>query len=208
MAEQNIQEKIDEKIQTSVSAAPISDVNPSSVSAAPISATSIPANSSNEEIDNDDDLEDTEYNIEWKKNKAIIKQVYYDPNITDKLVNYGNNLILYYEKKIDEVTKLIEGKSSDLKKNFVGDVTIQDEQKKKIAIMIDSDPSTANMAFDEKEELIKGYYDKIGNKSSDVMDKDYEDRNRTIKYILLIKEYEDLISKIRKAIKFKISKQA
>ena len=203
MAEQNIQENIDEKKQASVSAAPISDASipVASVSAAPISATSIPANSSNEEIDNDDDLEDTEYNIEWKKNKAIIKQVYYDPNITDKLVNYGNNLILYYEKKIDEVTKLIEGKSSDLKKNFVGDVTIQDEQKKKIAIMIDSDPSTANMAFDEKEELIKGYYDKIGNKSSDVMDKDYEDRNRTIKYILLIKEYEDLISKIRKAIK-------
>ena len=154
-------------------------------------------------IDNDDDLEDTPYNITWKENKAKIKALYSVPGITQNLVNYGNNLILFYEKKISAVKELIERKSSDGKKNFVGDTTIQDEQRKNIAQMLWDDPSTKKMSEEEKMDLISGYYTKIGSQAKEIMEKDYNDRNRTIKYLLLIREYESNIESIQKAIDIK-----
>ena len=50
-------------------------------------------------IDNDDDLENTPDNIEWKYNKRQIKSLYANKGISQELINYGNNLILFYEKK-------------------------------------------------------------------------------------------------------------
>jgi ankyrin repeat protein len=50
-------------------------------------------------IDNDDDLENTPDNIEWKENKKKIKELYNTKGISQQLVNYSNNLILFYEKK-------------------------------------------------------------------------------------------------------------
>ena len=151
-------------------------------------------------IDNDDDLENTEYNITWKKNKIQIKALYSTKGITQELLNYGNNLILFYEKKIDAVKELIERKSSDSKKNFVGDTTIQDEQRKNIPQLLMNDSSTRNMTDEEKLDLISGYTTKVGDESKEVMKKDYDDRNRTIKYLLLIREYQANIESIQKAI--------
>ena len=154
-------------------------------------------------IDNDDDLENTEYNITWKKNKTQIKALYSTKGITQELLNYGNNLILFYEKKIEAVKELIERKSSDSKKNFVGDTTIQDEQRKNIPELLINDSSTRNMTDEEKLELISGYTTKVGDESKEVMKKDYDDRNRTIKYLLLIREYQANIESIQKAIEIK-----
>ena len=154
-------------------------------------------------IDNDDDLEDTYDNKTWKINKAKIKALYTVKGITQNLVNYGNNLILFYEKKISAVKELIERKSSDSTKNFVGDATIQDEQRKGIGEMLWNDPSTKKMTDDEKLDLIIGYYSEIGNQAEEIMEKDYNDRNRTIKYLLLIREYEANIESIQNAIDVK-----
>ena len=44
-------------------------------------------------IDNDDDLENTPDNIEWKYNKSQIKLLYTSKGISQELINYGNNLI-------------------------------------------------------------------------------------------------------------------
>ena len=151
-------------------------------------------------IDNDDDLEDTADNKTWKINKAKIKALYTIKGIHQNLVNYGNNLILFYEKKISAVKELIERKSSDSTKNFVGDATIQDEQRKSIGEMLWNNPSTKKMTDDEKLGLIRGYYSEIGNQAEEIMEKDYNDRNRTIKYLLLIREYEANIESIRNAI--------
>jgi hypothetical protein len=65
------------------------------------------------------------------------------------------------------------------KKNFVGDATIQDEQKKNIGEMLWNDPSTKKMTDDEKMALISGYYSEIGSQAEEIMEKDYNDRNRT-----------------------------
>ena len=83
-----------------------------------------------EDEDNDDDLDENPYNITWKNNKAIIKSTFINKGISENLVNYGKNIILFYKKKIDVVNKLMKSKQSDNKKNFVGDITIQDEQIK------------------------------------------------------------------------------
>ena len=148
-------------------------------------------------------MEDTPDNVTWKQNKAKIKALYTVKGITQNLVNYGNNLILFYEKKISAVKELIERKSSDGKKNFVGDATIQDEQKKNIGEMLWNDPSTKKMTDDQKLALISGYYSEIGSQAEEIMEKDYNDRNRTIKYLLLIKEYEANIESIQNAIDIK-----
>lgn len=158
-------------------------------------------------IDNDNDLENTPDNIEWKNNKRLIKALYTNKGISQGLINYGNNLILFYEKKISAVKDLIERKSSDGKKNFVGDVTIQDEQKKSIGQMLWNDPSTKNMTEFEKLDLISGYYTEIGSQAEEIMERDYNDRNRTIKYLLLIREYESNIESIKQAISIEGSVQ-
>ena len=148
-------------------------------------------------------MEDTYDNIQWKINKAKIKALYTTRGISENLKNYGNNLILFYEKKISVVKELIERKSSDSKKNFVGDITIQDEQRKNIGEMLWNDLSTKDMTYEEKIDLITGYYNEIGSQAEEIMEKDYNDRNRTIKYLLLIREYEANIESIQNSINIK-----
>ena len=152
-----------------------------------------------EDEDNDDDLDENPYNITWKNNKAIIKSTFINKGISENLVNYGKNIILFYKKKIDVVNKLMKSKQSDNKKNFVGDITIQDEQIKNINKLIKTDSSTKNVK--KIDDMISSYYSQIGVESSkEVMKKDYDDRNKTIKYILLNKEYEENIQKVEDAI--------
>ena len=151
-------------------------------------------------IDNDDDLEDTTFNRVWIKNKKIIKGLYSVKGINQELVNYAKNLILYYKQKIEVVKSLIKRKSTDSKKNFIGDTTIQQEQIDNIGDIILADRTLQNMSRDKKDIIIKGYYSNIGNESGSVMKKDYDDRNRTIRYLLLIKEYEANIEDINNAI--------
>ena len=151
-------------------------------------------------IDNDDDLEDTPYNRVWIKNKNKIKGLYSVKGINQELVNYAKNLILYYNQKIDVVKGLIKRKSTDSKKNFIGDTTIQQEQIDNIGNIILADRTLQNMGRNKKNIIIEGYYSNIGNESGTVMKKDYDDRNRTIRYLLLIKEYEANIEDINNAI--------
>ena len=150
--------------------------------------------------EDNDDLDDTSFNNDWLINKSIIDYTYRTQGISQGLVNYGKNLILFYEKKIKTVRGLMTRKQSDNKKNFIGDVTIQEDQKTHIANMILNDSKVKNIPKQTLEIMINKYYQQIGNKSGDIMQKDYEDRNRTIKYLLLIKEYEENIEKIMDAI--------
>jgi ankyrin repeat protein len=153
------------------------------------------------EDDNDILLEQTPDNITWINNKNFIKNVIYNVNDNgSKINNYGNNLLLYYNNKIGEVQKLMEGKSNDLTKNFMGDITIQDEQIKNISKTIENSEIAKSIDESIKNKITKGYYKQIGNKSTEVMGKDYDDRNKTIQYLLLIKEYELLKSKIKDSI--------
>ena len=81
--------------------------------------------------DSDDELDDTPENNKWKINKSYMNTVIYNKDIVQDLVNYANNLVLFYETKIDAIKKLMKSKQSDTKKNFISDLTIQDEQKSK-----------------------------------------------------------------------------
>ena len=139
------------------------------------------------EVDDDSLLENTNDNNEWKNNKNFIKEVIYNLNDNGKFINnYGNNLLLYYKNKIEEVEKLMKGKSNDLTKNFMGDITIQDEQFKSIGNTIKDAEIAKGIDSKTKDKITKGYYKQIGNKSEEVMGKDYDDRNKTIQYLLLI----------------------
>jgi len=148
-----------------------------------------------------DDLENTPYNSDWLNNKKVIDSTYRNTGISTGLSNYGKNLILFYEKKIKVVNELMKRKKSDNKKNFIGDITIQEDQKLNIEKMILDDSKVKKVDPNDLKKMIESYYTKIGNKSGEIMQKDYDDRNRTIKYLLLIKEYEENIEKIRDAIK-------
>ena len=151
--------------------------------------------------DDDDDLDDSRYNQIWKANKSyIIANTFGKKGITKGLINYGKNLILFYDKKINAVNNLLKSKQSDNKKTFIADVTIQDEQINKISDMVETDSLTKHINSETLQKMISGYYAKIGEESKEVMKKDYNDRNKTIKYILLIKEYEENKRKINEAI--------
>ena len=151
--------------------------------------------------DDYDDLENTSSNNDWLNNKKIIDSTYRTTGISTGLSNYGKNLILFYEKKIKSVNELMKRKKSDNKKNFIGDITIQEDQKQNIEKMILDDSKVKKVDRDDLKRMINSYYNKIGDKSGEIMQRDYDDRNRTIKYLLLIKEYEENIEKIRDAIK-------
>ena len=133
--------------------------------------------------ESDDELDDTQYNEEWKNNKTEILRICTDKDIPIELSNYGNNVILFYKKKIEAVNKLMKLKQSDNKKNFIGDVTIQDEQLNNIGKLIRGDSSTKKIGQDELNGMIDKYYSQIGNESKEVMKRDYDERNKTIKYI-------------------------
>ena len=57
--------------------------------------------------DSDDELDDTPENNKWKINKSYMNKVIYNKDIVQDLVNYANNLVLFYETKIDAIKKLI-----------------------------------------------------------------------------------------------------
>ena len=151
--------------------------------------------------DDNYDLENTPSNNEWLNSKRIIDSNYRTTGISTGLSNYGKNLILFYEKKIKSVNELMKRKKSDNKKNFIGDITIQEDQKQNIEKMILDDSKVKKVNSNDLKRMIESYYNKIGDKSGEIMQRDYDDRNRTIKYLLLIKEYEENIEKIRDAIK-------
>ena len=151
--------------------------------------------------DDNDDLENTPSNDDWSNNKRIIDSTYRTTGISSGLSNYGKNLILFYEKKIKSVNELMKRKKSDNKKNFIGDITIQEDQKQNIEKMILDDSKVKKVNRNDLKRMIDSYYTKIGDRSGEIMQRDYDDRNRTIKYLLLIKEYEENIEKIRDAIK-------
>ena len=157
--------------------------------------------------DSDDELDDTPENNKWKINKSYMNKVIYNKDIVQDLVNYANNLVLFYETKIDAIKKLMKSKQSDNKKNFISDLTIQDEQKTNIGNMILNDSVAKNVPIDDLNKMIEGYYSEIGNKKDEVMKQDYDDRNKTIKYILLIKEYEENIKQIQNSLPGVVSRK-
>ncbi len=157
--------------------------------------------------DSDDELDDTPENNKWQINKSYINKVIYHKDVVQDLVNYSNNLVLFYETKIDSINKLMKSKQSDNKKNFISDLTIQDEQITNIGNMITNHSIAKKVPTDELNKMIQGYYSEIGSKKEDVMKQDYDDRNKTIKYILLIKEYEENIKQIQNSIPGVVSRK-
>ena len=106
------------------------------------------------------------------------------------------NLITYYKNKIKQVNDLKSTRSNDTEKNLEGDATIQILQEENIPKIIEKygekyDSSSA------AEVLIPQYKDLIGKDTTkDVIQADYDERFKVIRYDLLIKEYEKNISDI------------
>ena len=111
--------------------------------------------------DDYDDLENTSSNNDWLNNKKIIDSTYRTTGISTGLSNYGKNLILFYEKKIKSVNELMKRKKSDNKKNFIGDITIQEDQKQNIEKMILDDSKVKKVDRDDLKRMINSYYNKI-----------------------------------------------
>ena len=148
--------------------------------------------------DNDSDNEyndDNNFNQIWKANRKTIKNIIGVKGTSNNLINYGKNLILFYNNKINAVKKLLESKGMDSAKNFIGDVSIQNEQREKIKDIKD-DKLIAETDPQQLQNIFKNYYGKIGNQANEIMNKDYENRHKTIMYNLLIKEYELNIKQI------------
>ena len=116
----------------------------------------------------------------------------------DTLINYCYNMIHYYETRIKDVDKLIKKMSIGSNLEFSSDLAIIDQQKNGIENIIANEDSLNSIDDKTKNESIKKYKNQIGNHSSDVMNKDYENRKRTIRYVLLINEYKENIKKIKK----------
>jgi TPR repeat protein len=157
--------------------------------------------------DDNDDLDNTTANNQWKVNKQFIESMFTTEPLTKHLVFYGQNLILFYNTKIAAVKKLLESKGSDNKKNFIGDATIQNDQFSSIN-NIQNDSLLRNIESDRLEDTFEKYYEHIGSETSEVMKKDYEERHKTIMYNLLIKEYQEIIRKINEAIAGDVSKES
>ena len=152
--------------------------------------------------DNDSDNEyndDNNFNQIWKANRKNIKNIIGVKGMTHELINYGKNLILFYNNKINAVKKLLESKGMDSAKNFIGDISIQNEQREKIKD-IKGDKLIAETDPQQLQNMFKNYYVKIGNQANEIMNKDYENRHKTIMYNLLIKEYELNITQINDAL--------
>ena len=79
-------------------------------------------------FDNNENIDESNaFNKTWLDNKNKIVEAI-TSNTNNNLKNYGTNLIVFYENKIKSIKKLKESKVSDAKKNFIGDITIQDKQ--------------------------------------------------------------------------------
>jgi len=155
-----------------------------------------------EYYDSDDDkydLDNIQSNQEWKVNKTIIEQTFSKKGISQNLVFYGKNLILYYNNMIGKIQKLLESKGMDSTKNFIGDVSIQNEQLLNIK-NIKNHSLLNSTEIDQLDNMFNRYYKRIGDHSIEVMKKDYENRHKTIMYELLIKEYQINIQLIKEAI--------
>ena len=149
---------------------------------------------------NGDELSNTNDNNIWIRNKNFIEQNLAQVNMTQNIIYYGQNLILFYENKINALNELIKRKSVDGKKNFVGDITIQNEQRMNIRKMLENDDNLKKLSPQQIDKIISDYEEQIGAKSSEIMEKDYNERNMTIKYLLLKTEYEENIKKIKEVI--------
>jgi hypothetical protein len=149
---------------------------------------------------NGDELSNTNDNNIWIRNKNFIEQNLAQVNMTQNIIYYGQNLILFYENKINALNELIKRKSVDGKKNFVGDITIQNEQRMNIRKMLENDDNLKKLSPEQIDKIISDYEEQIGAKSSEIMEKDYNERNMTIKYLLLKTEYEENIKKIKEVI--------
>ena len=156
---------------------------------------------SDDEDDNDLDTSDSYFNEIWRNNKQFILEIIGEKGVSQNLINYGKNLILYYQNKIASIKKLLESKGMDNTKNFVGDVTIQNQQNEKIkdiknnSLIAKTEPKLLDSMFSK-------YYTNVGKHADEVMDKDYENRHKTIMYDLLIKEYELNIEQTKKTIQY------
>jgi hypothetical protein len=115
----------------------------------------------------------------------------------EKLQNYCYNMIYYYETRIKDVEKLIDKMSVGSGLSFAADLAIMDQQANGIDDIIDKEESLRSIDESTKKDAIKKYKEQVGSRSSDVMNKDYDNRNRTIRYTLLINEYKEKIKTIK-----------
>ena len=145
----------------------------------------------------ENEIEESQFNDTWLQNKNDIENFIYKKELDiNTLNNYSQNLITYYKNKIKQVNDLKSTRSNDTEKNLEGDATIQILQEKNIPKIIEKygekyDSSSA------AEVLIPQYKDLIGKDTTkDVIQADYDERFKVIRYDLLIKEYEKNISDI------------
>ena len=148
-----------------------------------------------EEIKKGEELNKNKYNTTWLKNKIYILQNIYTTDNTEELGNYCLNIINYYKHRITEVKNLIQNMGNTIKKNISGDLLIQKKQEESLPSLVMENDIKESESW--KKEKISRYAEKIGNKTDEVMDKDYEERLRRIKYDLLIHQYETIIEKIQ-----------
>ena len=145
----------------------------------------------------ENEIEESQFNDTWLQNKNNIENFIYKKELDiNTLNNYSQNLITYYKNKIKQVNDLKSTRSNDTEKNLEGDATIQILQEENIPKIIEKygekyDSSSA------AEVLIPQYKDLIGKDTTkDVIQADYDERFKVIRYDLLIKEYEKNISDI------------
>ena len=145
----------------------------------------------------ENEIEESQFNDTWLQNKNDIENFIYKKELDiNTLNNYSQNLITYYKNKIKQVNDLKSTRSNDTEKNLEGDATIQILQEENIPKIIEKygekyDSSSA------AEVLIPQYKDLIGKDTTkDVIQADYDERFKVIRYDLLIKEYEKNISDI------------
>ena len=145
----------------------------------------------------ENEIEESQFNDTWLLNKNDIENFIYKKELDiNTLNNYSQNLITYYKNKIKQVNDLKSTRSNDTEKNLEGDATIQILQEENIPKIIEKygekyDSSSA------AEVLIPQYKDLIGKDTTkDVIQADYDERFKVIRYDLLIKEYEKNISDI------------
>jgi hypothetical protein len=107
-------------------------------------------------------------------------------------------MIHYYETRIKDVEKLIDKMSVGSGLAFAADLAIMDQQANGIVELIGKEESLRSINEATKDQAIKKYQEQVGSRSSEVMNKDYDNRNRTIRYTLLINEYKEKIKKIKR----------
>ena len=79
-----------------------------------------------------------------------------------------------------------------------GDSEYANEQLNNIGKLVRDDGSTKKIDQKKLDAMIDKYYSKIGDESKEVMKRDYDERNKTIKYILLNDEEAEKRSKLKK----------